>query len=65
LRLATNRYRAGYAGYLEQLDAQRGLLGAELTLLQTRADQLNAAVALYQALGGGWAPPPVEAPPPR
>jgi len=54
LRLATSRYRAGYATYLEQLDAQRGLLGAELSLLQTRADLLNAAVSLYQAMGGGW-----------
>lgn len=54
LRLATSRYRAGYAAYLEQLDAQRGLLGAELSLLQTRADLLNAAVSLYQAMGGGW-----------
>jgi multidrug efflux system outer membrane protein len=54
LRLATSRYRAGYATYLEQLDAQRGLLGAELAVLQTRADLLNAAVSLYQAMGGGW-----------
>lgn len=54
LRLATSRYRAGYATYLEQLDAQRGLLGAELSLLQTRADLLNSAVSLYQAMGGGW-----------
>ncbi|MDB6060865.1 MAG: efflux transporter outer rane subunit [Verrucomicrobiaceae bacterium] len=54
LRVATNRYRAGYAPYLEQLDAQRGLYGAELSVIQTRADLLNALVALYQALGGGW-----------
>jgi multidrug efflux system outer membrane protein len=54
LRLATKRYRAGYASYLDQLDAQRGLLAAELTLVQTRADTLNAEVALYQSLGGGW-----------
>jgi multidrug efflux system outer membrane protein len=54
LRLATNRYLAGYASYLDKLDAQRGLLGAELTLVQTRADMLNAEVALYQSLGGGW-----------
>jgi NodT family efflux transporter outer membrane factor (OMF) lipoprotein len=62
LRLATNRYRAGYAGYLEQLDAQRGLLGAELSLLQVRADQLSASVSLFQALGGGWDGTP-DAPP--
>ena len=54
LRHATNRYRAGYSPYLEQLDAQRALFSAELTLEQTRADQLNALVALYQAMGGGW-----------
>jgi len=51
---ATNRYRAGYSSYLEQLDAQRGLLSADLSLVQARADQLSAAVSLYQALGGGW-----------
>lgn len=54
LVLATNRYRAGYSPYIEKLDAQRGLLGAELNLVQARADRLNALIALYQALGGGW-----------
>lgn len=54
LRHATNRYRAGYSPYLEQLDAQRALFSAELSLEQTRTDQLNALVALYQAMGGGW-----------
>lgn len=53
LRHATNRYRAGYSPYLEQLDAQRSLLGVDLALIQLRADRLNAYVALYQALGGG------------
>jgi outer membrane protein TolC len=53
-RLATNRYRAGYSPYLDQLEAQRGLLNAELQLVQARTDRLTAAVALYQALGGGW-----------
>lgn len=55
LVLATNRYRAGYSPYIEKLDAQRSLLSAELTLIQARADRLNALIALYQALGGGWA----------
>ena len=54
LRIASNRYRAGYSSYIEQLDAQRGLLTAELTLIQARADRLTAYVTLYQALGGGW-----------
>jgi len=53
-RLAANRYRAGYSPYLDQLEAQRGLLAADLQLVQIRADRLNAAVSLYQALGGGW-----------
>jgi NodT family efflux transporter outer membrane factor (OMF) lipoprotein len=53
-RLAANRYREGYSPLLEQLDAQRGLLAAELALIQTRADALTARISLYQALGGGW-----------
>lgn len=54
LRHATNRYRAGYSPYLEQLDAQRQLFSAELNLIQAHADRLNASVLLYQAMGGGW-----------
>nr|WP_221364361.1 efflux transporter outer membrane subunit [Sphingomonas jinjuensis] len=61
LRNASNRYRAGYSSYIDQLDAQRGLLTAELTLVQARADRLNAFVQLYQALGGGWSPADVAA----
>ncbi|WP_374943265.1 efflux transporter outer membrane subunit [Sphingomonas sp.] len=61
LRNASNRYRAGYSAYLDQLDAQRGLLQAELALVQARADRLNAYVSLYQALGGGWSPADVDA----
>lgn len=54
LQNATNRYRAGYSSYIEQLDAQRTLLNAELSLAQARADRLTSYVALYQAMGGGW-----------
>lgn len=54
LRHAHNRYRAGYSSYLEELDAQRALLSADLGLVQLRTDQANALVTLYQALGGGW-----------
>jgi multidrug efflux system outer membrane protein len=62
LRHAQNRYRAGYSSYIEELDAQRALLSADLGLVQLRADEANAMVVLYQTLGGGWAasalPPP-------
>jgi multidrug efflux system outer membrane protein len=61
LRNASNRYRAGYSAYLDQLDAQRGLLTAELSLVQARADRLTAYVTLYQAMGGGWSPADVTA----
>ena len=57
LRLATNRYRAGYSPYLDQIDAQRSLLSAQLALVQARADRLTALVSLYQSLGGGWKAP--------
>jgi NodT family efflux transporter outer membrane factor (OMF) lipoprotein len=54
LHNAANRYKAGYSSYLDQLDTQRGLLTAELALVQVRADRLTAYVTLYQAFGGGW-----------
>jgi NodT family efflux transporter outer membrane factor (OMF) lipoprotein len=61
LALATNRYREGYSPYLDQLDAQRGLLSAQLALVQARTDRFNALVTLYQSLGGGWkAPAPIQ-----
>ncbi|RZL87206.1 MAG: efflux transporter outer membrane subunit [Variovorax sp.] len=56
VRVATNRYREGYASYLDELDAQRNLFSAQQTVLQLRADRLAAQVGLYRALGGGWHP---------
>jgi NodT family efflux transporter outer membrane factor (OMF) lipoprotein len=56
-QLATHRYRTGYSSYLEQLDAQRGLLNAQLSLVRVRADYLIAFVGLYRAVGGGWHAP--------
>jgi multidrug efflux system outer membrane protein len=52
--LAEIRYREGYISILELLDAQRGLLGAELLLAQSRADHYAATATLFKALGGGW-----------
>lgn len=56
VQVATKRYREGYSPFLDQIDAQRGLLSAQLVAIQTRSDRLTSAVTLYQALGGGWLP---------
>ncbi|MEO5934055.1 MAG: efflux transporter outer membrane subunit [Duganella sp.] len=54
LRIAHNRYRNGYASYLEELDAQRTLYSADVGRLQLRTRILVASVDLYRAMGGGW-----------
>ena len=54
LRIAHNRYRNGYASYLEELDAQRTLYSADVGLLQLKTRLLVASVDLYRAMGGGW-----------
>jgi outer membrane protein, multidrug efflux system len=54
LELATVRYEAGLSSYLDLLDAQRSLFGAELAASQAQLGELKAAVQLYKALGGSW-----------
>lgn len=54
LELATVRYEAGLSSYLDLLDAQRSLFGAELAASQAQLGELTAAVRLYKALGGSW-----------
>lgn len=54
LRLSQLRYDAGESSYFEVLDAQRGLLSAQLSAARARRDELAAAVTLFKALGGGW-----------
>jgi NodT family efflux transporter outer membrane factor (OMF) lipoprotein len=54
LQIASARYKSGYSPFLDQLDAQRSLLSVQLAIAQAQADQFNAYVTLFQALGGGW-----------
>lgn len=54
-RLAQLRFDNGRSAYLEVLDAQRDLFDTEQTLVQLRRAHLAAAIALYTALGGGFA----------
>lgn len=49
-----NRYQAGQVAFTEVVTAQVSALNARRSLVQAQADQMATAVALTQALGGGW-----------
>lgn len=52
--LSNQLYYAGYASYLDVIQAQSLLFEAQLNLSLAQSDALNAVVNLYSALGGGW-----------
>lgn len=54
LTLTDYRYQAGYVGYLDVLDAQQSVVDAQQSAIAAKQGQLNATVALFKALGGGW-----------
>ncbi|MBO9685822.1 MAG: efflux transporter outer membrane subunit [Mitsuaria chitosanitabida] len=54
LQYAHDRYDAGYASYLEELDAQRNLFAQDNDLIRIRQGELENRLALIRALGGGW-----------
>jgi outer membrane protein, multidrug efflux system len=47
-------FKNGQATYLEVITAQGNVLQSELELASIKKEQLDAAVDLYRALGGGW-----------
>jgi NodT family efflux transporter outer membrane factor (OMF) lipoprotein len=49
-----NRYQAGQVGYTEVVNAQVTAQSARRAVAQALSDRQVAAVALIQALGGGW-----------
>ncbi|MES3023307.1 MAG: efflux transporter outer membrane subunit [Pseudomonadota bacterium] len=55
--LSDLRYRNGAASYLDLLDAQRSLFGAQQAAVLARLQQLQNQVTLYRVLGGGWSEP--------
>jgi NodT family efflux transporter outer membrane factor (OMF) lipoprotein len=55
--IAEARYREGVDDFLVVLDSQRSLYQARDQLGLIRLQQLQALVALYKALGGGWEDP--------
>jgi multidrug efflux system outer membrane protein len=54
LDIATLRYNAGLANYLDLLEAQRSVFSAELASSQAQLGELLAAVQMYKAIGGSW-----------
>lgn len=54
LQLAELQYINGVINYMDVLDAQRGLLDAQLSLNKAMLDELLSTVFLYKSLGGGW-----------
>lgn len=54
-RLSRARYEKGVDSYLNVLDAQRSLYGAQQNLISTRLTRLTNLVTLYKVLGGGAA----------
>jgi NodT family efflux transporter outer membrane factor (OMF) lipoprotein len=54
VNLETYRYKAGIDPYIDVVTLQDTLLGDEQTLVTLHITQMTDAVALVQALGGGW-----------
>ena len=52
--IAQNRYEAGAEDLLTVLETQRTLYAAQDLNVQLRLARLQASIALYKALGGGW-----------
>ena len=58
--ISEQRLREGTIDLVTVLQTQQTLYQAEDTLAQARLAHVQAIVSLYQALGGGWLPKPVE-----
>jgi multidrug efflux system outer membrane protein len=53
-QLAMQQYQAGQVDLLQVLESQRTLFSVQEQKVSTTADQTNAHIQLYKALGGGW-----------
>jgi NodT family efflux transporter outer membrane factor (OMF) lipoprotein len=53
-QIAQSRYQAGAADLLTVLETQRTLYAAQDLNVQLRLSRVQASIALYKALGGGW-----------
>jgi len=54
IAISNNLFKSARADYMEVLMTQRDALESRFELIETRKEQMNAMVNVYQALGGGW-----------
>ena len=54
------RLREGTIDLVTVLQTQQTLYSAQDTLVLARLAHIQAIVSLYQALGGGWSPKPLD-----
>jgi NodT family efflux transporter outer membrane factor (OMF) lipoprotein len=59
-QISEQRLNEGTVDLVTVLNTQQTLYQAQDALAQARLNRLSAVVQLYQALGGGWLPKPVE-----
>lgn len=52
--ISTRLFKSARADYMEVLLTQRDALESKFELVETKKQQMNATVNVYQALGGGW-----------
>jgi outer membrane protein, multidrug efflux system len=63
LNLSLDLYKNGLADFLRVLDSERSLYSTEDALVQSQKTVSENLIALYKALGGGWAAGPGPAAP--
>jgi NodT family efflux transporter outer membrane factor (OMF) lipoprotein len=54
LTLSTSRFQEGYSDFNRVLDAQRALAAQSNNYIASKGAHINAVIALYKAMGGGW-----------
>lgn len=52
--ISNELFKSARADYMEVLLTQRDALEAKFELVETKKQQMNAVVNIYQSLGGGW-----------
>ncbi|MBK9128908.1 MAG: efflux transporter outer membrane subunit [Phycisphaerales bacterium] len=62
VEISTELYSRGLTSFLNVLESQRALFQAEDQLVQSEQAAVTSLIALYKALGGGWAASDVGSP---